>query len=181
METTTKQQEILPAAQRAMIKEYGQDVTSSLLDQGCTCIADVKSHHLTRAHGEEATKRFAEGQSSEEVTQLEEGEEIPVHTEVRSSDFSDTLDEVCPKTPEEKNEHQQLRDTHRQPHRHSPQPNRHHQLSMTLSIPLSLGRAAVAIAVTNYTFAISVAGTDQWKAEGASETITYSFSFNFST
>lgn len=50
---------------------------------------------------------------------------------------------------------------------------------MTLSIPLSLGRAAVATAVTNYTFTISVTGSDIWKAAGASETITYSFSFNF--
>ncbi len=52
---------------------------------------------------------------------------------------------------------------------------------MHLSIPLSPARQAVGTAAANVTFTANVDGTDNWKAEGETTTITYTFSFTFSS
>ncbi len=85
METTTNNTyQLLPAAQRAMQKEYGNDVAYILISEGCNCIADVTAEQLEQAmeRADRETRDFGAQTLVVDATDATmEGEPISICTE----------------------------------------------------------------------------------------------------
>lgn len=99
METT--QQEITPAAHKAMYKEYGIHVALILIEDGCNCIADVTSELLeqameqadrdARAFGAQKAYATTEKKTDTHLEVCRISEDAPSDT----TEKNDTHSEVC--------------------------------------------------------------------------------------
>lgn len=89
---------IIPAAHKAMYKEYGIHVALILIEDGCTCIADVTAELLEQAM--EQADRNARDQRLPTEEKYDTHQEVCRISEGDTPEKNDTHSEVCRFSPE---------------------------------------------------------------------------------